>query len=156
MKFRPWYLVLIFALPLCCPAQLHCPWLNAATAAGLLNGGVQMTVKTLSSRGDAACEFTRGSGADAATLRVEVRTMTDPAKEFASLISSCGGQIEQLTAIGNQAVQCTLPPAAHTTHVKLIGRVRKRSFIIVVQSPSGDLANDDIRNLAEQVAGILF
>jgi hypothetical protein len=121
-----------------------------------------MTVTPISANGDATCEFVHGEGTDAATLRIEVKSMADAPKQFAALLSQCGGTQMPLAAIGNETVQCVLPSGGLEVEVRVIGRVRARAFVVIVKLPpygparSGNVLSNEIRNLAEQIAGILF
>jgi hypothetical protein len=81
-------------LSLFLPALSHasevCPWLNAATAAGFLEGPVTATVTHPSpNKYDAACEFVRREPHLVSSLRIDVETMKDPARDFASYKSRC-------------------------------------------------------------------
>lgn len=145
-----------------CRAQ-QCPWLNAATAGGLLGGDVQMTVSAPNRLGDVTCDFTRNPGPTASTLRVAVHTMTNPSKDFATYLAQCGGTTQPLKAIGNEAVQCIPKSGLSKGEEQIIGRVRDRVFIITIKpnsqfrpSLSQTSLGDEARNLSEQVAGALF
>jgi hypothetical protein len=167
-----------------CRAEAKCPWLNAATAGGLLGGDVQMTVsapvdaamdKSASKspgmysdsvrmdRFDVSCEFSRTVDSGTYTLRIAVKTMGDPAKDFASYLAQCGGTTRPLKAIGNEAVQCLAANGSAPDEEKVIARVRERAFVLTVSrtgikplAANADLLRDDTRNIAEQVAGSLF
>lgn len=165
-----------------CRAEAKCPWLNAATAAGLLGGEVQMTVtapvepdagkgvgtamypdQVRMDRFDVSCDFSRKVDSSVYTLGIVVKTMSDPAKEFASFLKLCGGTTVALQGIGNEAVQCTAKDDSGPGHEQVIARVRDRAFVLTVNrelSPhptaNGDELRDDTRNIAEQVAGSLF
>ena len=77
-------LVLLLALPCFAGAAEICPWLNAATAGGVLGGPVAMTVTRAKTGDDATCDFVRHDGSLLLELRIEVETMPSPAKDFAS------------------------------------------------------------------------
>lgn len=149
--------------PLQCRAEGQCPWLNAATAGGVLGGEVQTSVTALTSQGDATCEFKRTQDSVVFTLRIAVQTMTHPLSDFASFLAQCGGTTLPLTAIGNEAVQCVANNGSDDGEEKVIGRVRDRAFVIAVKVNStkrpatakGGLSKE-ARNVAEQVAGALF
>jgi hypothetical protein len=169
-----------------CGAQARCPWLNAATAAGVLGGEVQMTVTMAPesemekgadadgysapeqrfNRGDALCEFTRKGDTGLYVLRIDVKTMNDPPKQFASFLAHCKGVSVPLTGIGNEAVQCGMQDDASLGREQVIARVRERVFTLTINRPpasptaseksSGTGLRDDTRNVAEQVAGSIF
>lgn len=125
-----------------CRAQQSCPWLNAATAAGVLGGHVKFQPS-----GD-SCTFTR----NASQLRIEVQTVALPHK------LDCGPNPTPLKAIGNEALACSLPANNGRLAEEVSGRVRDRIFF--VRLTSNDLSRDALREktrlAAEQVAGILF
>jgi hypothetical protein len=123
-------------------AQQPCPYLNSATAAGVLDGEVTSQVN-----GD-MCLFTHNS----AQLHIEVRTANPPYKV------ECGPNQVTLTAIGNEAVACSLHGNNGRLMERITGRVRDRIFF--VRLTSNDLSRtalrEKARSVAEQVAGILF
>jgi hypothetical protein len=118
-------------------AENSCPFLNAATADGVLGGEVASHVS-----GD-TCIFTRNSS----ELRIEVQTVRLPYKP------NCSPSPTPLNAIGNEAVACEKPGSD-----QVAGRVRDRAFY--VRLTSNDLSRtalrEKARSVAEQVAGILF
>jgi hypothetical protein len=146
--------------PALCCAEARCPWLNAATAEGLLGGKVQMNITPLTVQGDTTCEFSSQHGSAVSILRIEVHTMEVPSKEFVSYLSQCGGTTLPLKAIGNEAVQCVLKGSSTTGEEQIIGRVRERVFLLSIRrnasGPPTDGLREDTRNIAEQIAGSLF
>jgi hypothetical protein len=186
---RSWWLAIpilmsaaaLFAPPRCA-AQAKCPWLNAATAAGVLGGDVQMAMTASTEPGpvkgvgtamysdqvrmdrfDVTCEFTRKVASGADTLRIAVKTMGDQAKEFPTFLALCGGLTVALKGIGNEAVQCVIKNNAGMAQQEVIARVRDRAFVLTITrqatepgAASGDDLRDDTRNTAEQIAGSLF
>lgn len=145
-----------------CSAQSRCPWLNAATAGGVLGGEVHMSVtpEPPQPQADASCEFTRMQDSKTYSLRITVQTMAVPSKDFAGFVAQCNGATAPLKAIGNEAVLCLTP--AHAGEEKIIGRIRKRVFVMTLDrpghspgTPKGE-PSGEARNLAEQLAGILF
>jgi hypothetical protein len=165
-----------------CRAEAKCPWLNAATAGGLLGGEVKMAVTAPADPGpvkgvgqasypdqirmdrfDTSCEFTRKADDGVYTLRIAVKTMGDPATEFGAYVAQCGGTSRALKAIGNEAVQCLAKDGSAPDEERVVARVRERAFVLTVSrtglkpiAPGADLLRDDTRNIAEQVAGSLF
>lgn len=127
--------------------------MNAATAAGVLGGDV--TESVTKNREDAACEFIRSE----ARLSIEVKTMSDPAKEYPAYAARCGGHAAPLRAIGNEAVACTAKGEKGWTVGQVVGRVRKQAFVIRVSAAGGqskEALSEKARDVAEQVAGDLF
>lgn len=153
--------MLAFLLPAMCAADETCPWLNAATADGVLGGSVTTSVthpnKTPE---DAICEFVRRQGTLLYSLRIDVQTMSAPKSQFASFKAQCGTRVEALRAIGNEAVACSHEPDKERTSEQVIGRVRDRAFLVRLSTTDSSLPRDAIRekarSVAEQVAGILF
>ena len=134
--------VLILLVSAVCRGESSCPWLNAATAAGILGGEVKLQVANES------CVFTH----DASLLRIEVQTIRLPYKP------DCGPHPMPLKAIGNEAVVCSLEEKNGEATEVVAGRVRERGFFVRVTSNSIARAalRDKARSVAEQVAGILF
>jgi hypothetical protein len=184
---RAWWLTAVviagcLLAPMESRAQAKCPWLNAATAGGVLGGEVQMAVtapvepgpvkgvgtamysdQVRMDRFDVNCEFTRKVTSGVDTLRITVKTMGDQAKEFHSFVALCGGQTVALRGIGNEAVQCVMKNSSETAQQQVIARVRDRAFVLTITRPAaeaaavtGDGLRDDTRNTAEQIAGSLF
>ena len=147
-----WLLTAAF-LPLICAAGEKCPWLNSATAAGVLGGAVKSDVT------QSACEFVRRDGTSELALRIEVETLGAP-REFASRAARCGPGAETLKAIGNEAVACTHSGTKGTTAEQVIGRVRNQAFLVRVSTDDRASApaslREKARKVAEQVAGFLF
>jgi hypothetical protein len=151
---NPMRLLLTAALlPLICAAEDKCPWLNAATAAGVLGGAVKATVT------QSACEFVRRDDSSKLALRIEVDTLGAP-REFASRAAQCGTGAEALKAIGNEAVACTHSDKKGQMAEQVVGRVRNQAFLVRVNTddreakPAG--LREKARKVAEQVAGFLF
>jgi hypothetical protein len=128
----------------------RCPWLNAATAAGVLGGSVTSVTVT-----DDSCNFTRQDGSRVSELRIETQVLHSPAADFRSYASRCPAPTTPLKAIGNEALLCSSGDFA-----QVIGRVRERGFIVSISTkgttPDPDTLRDKARQVAEQVAGILF
>lgn len=151
-------------LPVKCCAQAKCPWLNAATAAGVLGGEVKLSVTPPTNLGDVGCEFSLKSAAGIVALRIEVSTLNDPAYEFPVYRSrSCVGTSFPLRAIGNEAYQCISTITHSGGEDKVIGRVRERAFTLTINrgitspsTPKTSELNAETRNTAEQIAGGLF
>jgi hypothetical protein len=183
-----WQVVLVLAItgwvlvPDECRAQAKCPWLNAATAAGLLGGEVQMTVtapvdpgpvkgagtamypdQVRMDRFDVSCQFSRKLDSGMSALSIAVNTMSDPAKDFVSFLAHCDGEKLALKGVGNEAVQCLRSGDSGNGREQVMGRVRDRTFVITVNRSApaapaepGVALQSDTRNIAEQVAGSLF
>ena len=172
-----------FALGLCVllasaaglPAQRieGCPWLNAATAGGVLGGEVRMSVTNTAKANvelpdgaipDATCEFTLLHSPSPATLRIVVRTTQDRAKEYAALVAACGPSPRRVVGVGNEAVGCSLKKGTLGIE-QIVARVRQRTFVLSVSRPGSEAASGSeeaetalskLQNTAEQIAGSLF
>jgi len=161
-ELKLWTLFLVLlAAPAARAAAQPCPWLNAATAAGILQGSVTVTVSYSNQDDvDAVCEFTHKADHAARTLRIEVDTMKDLAHDFPQYLAKCGQTAKPLRAIGNEAVACSVPRKNGLVAEQVVSRVRDRAFVINVASndpPSErDAIREKARQIAEQVAGFLF
>lgn len=152
--------VVLLLAPASIAAAENCPWLNAATAAGVLGGPVTgMTVQHAKSGDDASCEFLRRAGTVESELRIATETMPDPSKDFPSYAARCHSVAEALTAIGNQAVVCSDDRGGGRAEM-VLGRVRNRAFEVRIstgdRSGAAGALREKARQIAEQVAGILF
>jgi hypothetical protein len=125
-----------------CWAEEPCPWLNAATAAGILNGKVTSHVAS------GVCVFRH----DTSELRIGVETVNLPYKP------GCEPNPTFLKAIGNEAFACSVEEKKGNISEQVAGRVRDHAFS--VRLTSNDIPRialrERARQVAEQVAGILF
>ena len=148
--------------PTICHAQAKCPWLNEATARGILGGDVTPTVK-LDDQGAGVCKFTRQEGAATHELRISVTLMTDIPKQFPTYLTQCPPKSPPLPATGNEAVTCTIHTKDNHYAEMVVGRVRDQAFAVSISSTiQGDpsmtqkMRREKSNQIAEQVAGILF
>jgi len=137
-------------LAVCLPAMAaedQCPWLNAATAGGVLGGAVRVTVTP------ASCEFVRQTAGHEAVLRIEVGAASAPHAQ-------CESHAESLKAIGNEAQACAWHGKDGWIAEQVVGRVRDQAFLVRVSTNDPSAApktlSEKARNVAEQVAGFLF
>jgi hypothetical protein len=156
----------LLALALFAPAASHaqtkCPWLNEATAHGILGGDVTLTVK-LDDQGAGVCRFTRRQGAATHELRISVARMSDVSKQFPTHLAQCPPKSPPLPATGNEAVTCTTHSKENHYAEIVVGRVRNQAFIVSVSSTVQDepsmtqeMRRQKSNLVAEQVAGVLF
>jgi hypothetical protein len=142
MIFRCAFVIVVLAAA--CQAEETCPWLNAATAGGVLGGAVQTQITPH------VCSFVSRQG----ELRIQVETIA------ASHPDHCSGASEQLKAIGNEAAACAVESKDGRIAEQVAGRVRDQAFTITIttddRSVSRNLLRDKARKVAEQVAGNLF
>ena len=151
-----------FFTPAICHAQTKCPWLNEATARGILGGDVTILVK-LNDQGAGVCKFTRQQGATTHELRISVDLMTDIPKQFPTHLAQCPPKSPPLPATGNEAVTCTTHTKENHYAELVVGRVRNQAFAVSISSTVQDdpsMTQKERREktykVAEQVAGILF
>jgi len=142
-------LLLAFAALTVARAEQICPWLNSATAGGVLGGSVTTTVTHSS-----VCEFTRG-GPVTYTLRIEVTNTAD----FKSWLTQCGLKATPVRGIGNQAVACDLAQDSQVS-AQILSRVRDRAFLVRVTANKTSVPlqplRDQAHSVADQVSGNLF
>ena len=144
-------------VPASCLADESCPWLNAATAGGVLEGAVKVAVAR--NQDDATCDFVRREGVREYSLRIEVATMRSDPNEFGSYAARCGSAATALKAIGNLALACTADGKDGQHGEQVVGRVRDRAFVVRVGTNDDSMRaalREKARKVAEQVAGTLF
>ena len=156
--------LLVFAMltPAACSAQIKCPWINEATARGILGGEVKMTVN-ITPRADGECKFSRQQGNAVFQLRISVEKMTDVAKQFPAYLALCPPNSPPLRAVGNEAVMCTTEIKDSEYSENVVSRVREAALIVNVSSSipnqsqlTKQMRRDKANLVAEQVAGNLF
>jgi hypothetical protein len=148
--------------PVLCTAQAVCPWMNQATASGLV--GAPLGAPVLSgSAPSIACTYRAQEKGEATTLEISVVQMSDPATQYAPHRARCRPPGVALTAIGNEAILCRADKSPQTYAERVVGRVRDRAFIVTVSinarsKPPFNRATmeDQAKAVAEQVAGFLF
>jgi hypothetical protein len=152
---------LALLMPAACHGQAKCPWINEATARGILGGAVTLTVNASDRSG--TCQFSQQQGAAVHQLLISVDVMTDIPKQFPKYLAQCQPNSAPLRAIGNEAVMCSVQGKGDLYMETVVGRVRDRAFVVSVSSNVQDdpALTQEMRrakaNLAaEQVAGILF
>lgn len=157
-------ILLTFAvlMPGACSAQTKCPWLNEATARGILGGELRMTVN-ITPRGDGECKFSRQQGSAVFQLRISVSRMSNIAKQFPTYLALCPPNSPSLHAIGNEAVTCTTETKGGEYGESVVSRVRDAALFVIVSSTIPDdqqltkqMRRDKANLVAEQVVGNLF
>jgi hypothetical protein len=144
-----------------CNAETICPWLNAATAAGFVNGPVTLDIHPTDDGGN-ICIFRSQRGSVLYSLEISVREMKDESKGILPYQSRCTSPATSLRAIGNEAVLCSAD-AGSSNGEQVIARVRNNIFMVdindsVAKDPSmtREMLLEKARSTAEQVAGNLF
>jgi len=150
-------------LPAASSAENNCPWLNEATAGGLL-GGDATGVKTDPGSGQpTVCTFTQQSAGVTRTLRITVEIAPEPHQRMSAVAQVCGADAAPIKAIGNEALVCNADDRKGGMGERVVGRVREQVFTITLASTlkadpilNRDALKTRIYTAAEQVAGNLF
>jgi hypothetical protein len=156
-------LILLFA-PAVARAANRCPWMNEATASGLLAGDAAGTYSSSTANQSAVCTFTHSEGEVTRELRITVDlAKDDPHARLMKSEAACGPSPLPLKAIGNEAVACLMDEAIEGRGAHAAGRVRDQVFEILITTTRKDdpvLTRDALRirinTAAEQVSGNLF
>jgi hypothetical protein len=149
-------------LPGRCQGNKGCPWLNVATATGVLRSSETSPMATLAQGSPALCSFQYRDATASRELRITVEQAQAPGQLMKAREGACGSSTAPLKAIGNEAVACKLGAEGSTTGELIIGRVRDQIFTVSVTGAANDRGviaeamGDKTRNIAEQVAGALF
>ena len=154
--------VICLALPIAAHAENNCPWLNEATAGGLL-GGDAVGMKTGADGQPTVCTFTQQGTGVTRTLRVIVEIAPEPHARMSAVAQVCGADVLPIKAIGNEALVCTADDRKGGVGERVVGRVRDQVFTITIASTlkvdpilNRDALKARIYTAAEQVAGNLF
>ncbi len=153
----------LLGVPIVCHAKNNCPWINEATAGGLL-GGTAVNEFTEATAGQpAVCKFTYDGPGVTRTLVVTVEVAAAPRDRLAVVARTCGPDAVPLQAIGNEAQVCMADVRKAGPGERVVGRVRDQVFTITLTSTLKSdplLSRDELRTriytAAEQVAGNLF
>jgi hypothetical protein len=154
---------MLLALPAICKAANNCPWLNEATASGILGGEAVGVLTGIGAGETAVCEFTQQGTNFKRILRVTVEVAPDFHARQEALARSCGGDAVPLKAIGNEALICSANDPKNGQGERVVGRVRDQLFTIAIYTTlKGDpiLTREALKarigTAAEQIAGNLF
>jgi hypothetical protein len=156
-------LILLYA-PAAALAANNCPWMNEATASGLLGGNAVGTYTSSTANQPALCTFTQSEGGVTRVLRITVDlAKDDPHAHLMKSEAECGPTQMPLKAIGNEAVACSVDEGTEGGGERAAGRVRDQVFEILITTTRKDdpiLTRDALRirinTAAEQVSGNLF
>lgn len=133
---------------------------NVISSAGPSSASASSNSYSDKSIDDSDCTFVRQTGPAAAELRIEVRTMSEPGKEFGSSIRRCGNRAMPLKVVGSEAAVCALNDKAGRLSEQVVGRVRDRAFVIRLSTTDSSMAQssrrEKVEKVGEQVAGNLF
>jgi hypothetical protein len=146
-----------------CQANTGCPWLNVATASGVLRSSDSGPMATLAEGSRAVCSFVYHDAIASRELRITMEQVQDPSQAMTGYKARCSGEASPLQAIGNEAVMCAADTKGQADGEQVIGRVRDQIFTVTITtsarndpSMSRDALREKARNIAEQVAGALF
>jgi len=154
-------LILLLLRPAAARAGDACPWMNAATAGGVLGGKVSSASVTLSGneKDEGRCVYELQRGEAVSRLTIEVNAMRMPAHDFPTFSARCGSEAAHLKAIGNEAVACSGATSSERWEM-LVGRVRQYAFVVRLstneQSDQSPGYREKARKAAEYVASGLF
>lgn len=155
--------LLLAWIPAAAHAANDCPWLNEATASGLLGADAIGEFTAASAGQPAVCMFVQKDTAVTRTLRVTVEQTPDAHMQVASLMHACGPDAVPMQAIGNEAVTCAADDRKGALGARAVGRVRDQVFTITIGTTlkgdsalTRDILKSRIYTAAEQVAGNLF
>jgi hypothetical protein len=155
--------VLLPPLPALCQANVGCPWLNVATASGVLRSSEGGTMATLAKGSREDCSFVYHDANASRELRITMDEVQASSQAMASYKAHCSGEAAPLRAIGNEAVMCAADIKGQVEGEQIIGRVRDQVFTVTITTSTRNdpsMSRDDLkektRNIAEQVAGAMF
>lgn len=145
-------------------AANNCPWMNEATASGLLGGDSVGAYTAGASDRPAVCTFTQSAADVTRTLKITIEiAREDPHARLVKSETACGSSPFPLKAIGNEAVACAIEEQPKIRGARSVGRVRDQIFEILITTSRLDdpiLTRDALRirinTAAEQVSGNLF
>lgn len=144
-------------------AANNCPWINEATASGLLGGEAIGSFSQPSPTDPAVCTFVQHSEAGTRTLRIAVEQSPDFVARLTTEYKMCGTDAAPLIAIGNEARLCNSDDRKKLFAERVVGRVRDQVFTITISSTIKRESTLDraalkakVYTAAEQVAGNLF
>ena len=144
-------------------AKNNCPWMNEATASGLLGGDAVGEFTDVAPGKPAACVFSQAGPNFTRTLHITVEVTPDTHMHFETAAQACTKTASPLEAIGNEASMCTLENRSAGLTQLVVGRVRDQLFTITFSTTLKDdpiLTRMSLKEraytAAEQVAGNLF
>jgi hypothetical protein len=146
-----------------CKASNNCPWMNEATASGLLGGDAVGAFTDAAAGQPAVCTFTYDDQGAKRTLRITVEVTPDAHARVMAAAQSCGSAASPMKAIGNEAMSCAADDRKGGAGERMMGRVRDQAFTVTIASTlkndpelTRDALKAKIYTAAEQVSGNLF
>jgi hypothetical protein len=160
------YLALLFLLafrPAICQMNAGCPWLNVATATGVLKSKEHSPMATLIQGSRPACDFTYKDATAIRELKITVEETEGVGEALAAYKTRCVSSAKPLRGIGNEAVTCAVDNKGHSHGQQVVGVVRNQIFTVTILTDARkdpamtrEALEEKSRNIAEQVAGALF
>jgi hypothetical protein len=155
--------LVFFGMAANCHAKNNCPWLNEATAGGLLGGDAVGDFTAASASQPAVCTFTQTGANFTRTLRITVEVTPDTHARLQTAAQPCGKNAAPMQAIGNEASMCAIESRNAAPSEFVAGRVRDQLFTITFTTTLKDdpiltrpALKEKAYTAAEQVAGNLF
>jgi hypothetical protein len=155
--------VSLFGVAANCYAKNNCPWINEATASGLLGGDAVNEFTEPSAGQPAVCTITQTGAGFTRTLRITVEVVPDTHARWQTAVEACGKNAASIQAIGNEASMCPLDNHSAGLAELVVGRVRDQLFTITMSTTLKDdliltrmSLKEKIYTASEQVAGNLF
>ncbi len=146
-----------------CHAKNNCPWINEATAGGLLGGDAVGEFTEATAGHPAVCSFTQTGANFTRTLRITVEVVPDTHARLEVATQACGKNATPIQAIGNEASLCALDTHNAGLSELVVGRVRDQLFTITLSTTAKDdliltrmTLKEKAYTASEQVAGNLF
>lgn len=147
---RCWLLLALIGscLPVLSFAQETCPWLDTATAAGILGGAVSTAVMDSKANSDeTTCTFIREEDAARQQILIRVRRITG-----GKTLSRCRSEVP-LRGIGNEAFACESKRRGKALAEQIVGRVRDRAFLVQASARGSSIKPEVLRGQAQRAAG---
>jgi hypothetical protein len=162
LRLASLFLVLL-GLAVNCYATNNCPWINEATASGLLGGDAVNEFTEATTGQPAVCTITQKGEGFTRTLRITVEVVPDTHARWESAAQPCGKNAAPLQAIGNEASMCPVENHGPGLAELVVGRVRDQLFTITIGTTQKDdliltrmALKEKAYTASEQVAGNLF
>ena len=162
-ELRFFWLAPLLAASVLCRAANNCPWMNEATASGLLENDAVGTFTAAAAGQPAVCVFISDAQGARRSLRISMQVVPDAHARVMAAAQACGRGQAPLKGIGNEAVACATDERKGKMGERAVGRVRDQLFAIDIES---DVKNDPVLTrdalqgkiyvAAEQVAGNLY
>lgn len=156
-------LLVVLCLAVNAQAKNNCPWINEATASGLLGGDAVGDFTESANSQPAVCTITQTGPNFTRTMRITVDVVPDTHARWQSALQACGKTAAPLQAIGNEASMCAVDTRNAGLGELVVGRVRDQLFTITITTTLKDdliLTRMSLKERAytasEQVAGNLF